>query len=278
MRNSRRTAICSTRIRARSSRRRRRRTVGRSRRDRPRRRIGGRVHARRTHPHQQPRRRWRERIRVTLPDGRSMRPTWSATTPTPTWRFSWRSPGRRCRGRRSATRGRPRRTGRHRHRQSVRLPHSVTDGRRQRARPVAARAVGPPDGRHHPDRRRAQSGQLGRAARHDARRGHRRQHGDDPAGAGTLLRDCQQHGAVRRVAADSRRPHSAQLHRRRRAERADSARDRARAIDSRRHPASWCALGRAAGARRRSAAAGRRCHPRVRRRAPSPASTSSIGY
>ena len=38
------------------------------------------------------------------------------------------------------------------------------------------------------------------------RRGDRRQHRDHPAGAGPLLRDREQHRAVRRVAADPRRP------------------------------------------------------------------------
>jgi len=41
--------------------------------------------------------------------------------------------------------------------------------------------------------------------------------------AGPVPGDCQQHGAVRRGAADSRRPHPAQLHRRRRPDGADPA-------------------------------------------------------
>ena len=49
--------------------------------------------------------------------------------------------------------------------------------------------LGPADRQHHPDRRGAQPRQLGRAAGQLARRGDRREHRGDPAGAGDLLRD-----------------------------------------------------------------------------------------
>ena len=67
-------------------------------------------------------------------------------------------------------------------------------------------AVGPADRQRDPDRRGAQPGQLRRAAGQLARRGDRRQHRGDPAGAGHLLRHRDQHGEVRRRPADPRRP------------------------------------------------------------------------
>ena len=78
----------------------------------------------------------------------------------------------------------PRRPAGDRDRQPVRLPVHGDRRRRQRARPLAARQVGPPDRRRHPDRRGAQSRQLGRAAGQLARPGDRRQHRHHPPGAG----------------------------------------------------------------------------------------------
>ena len=82
---------------------------------------------------------------------------------------------------------------------------------------------------------------------------------------GLVLRDREQHRAIRRGAADPRRLHSPQLHRRGRAERADSARPRA-------CPSAGRVVGRAgrvgrarqSGGSRRTAR--RRHHPGVRRR------------
>ncbi len=48
---------------------------------------------------------------------------------------------------------------------------------------------GKADRRHHPDRRRPQPRQFGRPARRLSRPRHRREHGGDPPGPGTLLRD-----------------------------------------------------------------------------------------
>ena len=53
---------------------------------------------------------------------------------------------------------------------------------------------GQPHRQPRPDRRGPQPGQLRRAARHLARRGRRREHGDHRAGAGALLRHRHQHG------------------------------------------------------------------------------------
>ena len=55
---------------------------------------------------------------------------------------------------------------------------TVTAGRRQRARPHAARALGPADRQRHPDRRGAQPGQFRRAAGQRRGRGRRHQHRD----------------------------------------------------------------------------------------------------
>ena len=61
-------------------------------------------------------------------------------------------------------------TDRDRHRQSARLSVDSDGRHRQRRRPLAARAERPADRRRHPDRRRAQPGQLGRPARQLRRR------------------------------------------------------------------------------------------------------------
>ena len=99
------------------------------------------------------------------------------------------------------------RASRDRHRQSVRLRLHGDHRRRQRARPIASRAIGPADGRRAADGRGVQSRQLGRSARDVARRSHRREHGDDLPAQGLSLRDCEQHRAIRRVAAAARRTH-----------------------------------------------------------------------
>ena len=62
------------------------------------------------------------------------------------------------------------------------------------------------DRRHHPDRRRAQSGQFGRAASVVARRGGRYQHRDHPRAAGHLLRGRRQHGELRARRTGAPRP------------------------------------------------------------------------
>ena len=102
--------------------------------------------------------------------------------------------------------GGPRRPARDRDRPPLRLPVHGDGRRRQRPGPLAPRRLGPADRRRHPDRRRAEPRQLGRAAGQFAGRGDRRQHGHDPAGAGDLLRDRDQHREVRRRPADPRRP------------------------------------------------------------------------
>ena len=112
--------------------------------------------------------------------------------------------------------------------------------------------VGPADRRRAPDRRGAEPGQLGRPAGRLARRRHRRQHGHDPARAGDLLRDRDQHGQVRRRPADPRRPRPPEPDRHRRADRAPAAPGDRRSDTSRPAPR------RRAGRRRRSGRARRR--------------------
>ena len=107
--------------------------------------------------------------------------------------------------------------------------HSATAGIISARGPIAAGLQRAPDGRRHSDRCGAQPRQLGRSARHDARRSHRAEHGDDPAGPGAVLCGRQQHRALRRLAPHSRWPHPPQLYRRRRPEHADPEGDRASA-------------------------------------------------
>ena len=104
--------------------------------------------------------------------GASCPAIWSATIRIPTWRSS------ACTTRPDADAGRvrrfvraARRPDRGRGRQPVRLRLHGDRRRRQRARPLAAHAVGAADRRRHPDRRGAQPGQLGRAAGRRARAG-----------------------------------------------------------------------------------------------------------
>ena len=66
-------------------------------------------------------------------------------------------------------------------------------------------------------------GNSGGPAGQHPRRGHRREHGDDPPGPGALLRGGHADGQLRHEPADPRRPHPAQLHRRGRAGRAAAA-------------------------------------------------------
>ena len=92
----------------------------------------------------------------------------------------------------------------------------------QRRGPIAAGANRAADRRSRADRRGTQSGQLGRTARDVARRGRRRQHRDDCAGAGAVVRHRQPHGAVRRQPPDSRRTHRPRISRGGRPGHADS--------------------------------------------------------
>ena len=93
--------------------------------------------------------------------------------------------------------GAPARPARGGDRQSAGLRIDGDGGRGVGARPVAARHVGPADRRRHPDRRRAQSRQLGRAAGVERRPGGGHQHRHDQPGAGHLLCRGVQHRGVR---------------------------------------------------------------------------------
>ena len=180
---------------------------------------------RRLHPDQQPRRHGAAGVDVTLHDGRRHpRRARSATTRTPTWRWSASAPTGLTAGRAGRLAALRVGAARHRDRQPLRLPVHGHGRRRQRAGRIAALAVGAADRRRDPDRRGAEPGQLGRAAGRLARRGDRREHGDDPAGAGDLLRHRDQHREVRRRPPDPRRPGPPQPHRRGRADGAPAAR------------------------------------------------------
>ena len=96
-----------------------------------------------------------------------------------------------------------------RDRQSVRLPDDGDRRNRQRARTHAARAFGAPHRKRDPDRRAAQSGQLGRTSGRRTRACRRHQHGDGGRGTGHLLCDRQRYRRRRRRASDARRPRAA---------------------------------------------------------------------
>ena len=136
-------------------------------------------------------------VEVRLRDGRT------SSAPGDRRRSRHRPRGHPVRGgRRTRSAFRPRRraargAARHRHRQPLRLRGERHRRGGERPRPLAALADRPAHGQPDPDRCRPQSRKLRRAARFVARRGHRSEHGRDPARAGDLLRGARGHRALR---------------------------------------------------------------------------------